>query len=136
MRRALLAYIAVGAVALALAYALGPRVLQATFGADFDISAGEAALLTLSAVLIALATHVSLAFIAVDRHRRASEAWGAAVLGTVVVLLLPLGVTSRLIASAVIGPVVCLVVLAIAWSAVFRSPDGVSMAATTHEEVG
>jgi len=116
--RAVAAYGAVAVVVTAGAWVAGPWLLSATFGSSFHVRSVHAAILVFSAVLLALATHLNLAFIAVDRHRKATEGWLVAVASTVIVLLLPIGLTERLMWAAVIGPAAGLAVMVWAWARV------------------
>lgn len=115
---AVAAYSAVAVVVTVGAYIAGPWLLSATFGDSFHLRSAHAALLVFSAVLLALATHLNLAFIAMDRHHKATEGWFVAVASTVLVLLLPLGPTDRLMWAAVVGPSAGVAWMVVAWARV------------------
>ena len=116
--QAVAAYSAFAVVVTAGAYVAGPWLLSATFGDSFHIRSVHASILVFSAVLLALTTHLNLAFIAADSHRRATEGWLVAVATTVVVLLLPIGLTERLMWASVLGPAAGLSVMMWAWARV------------------
>jgi O-antigen/teichoic acid export membrane protein len=118
--QAVATYGAVSLVVTGGAYVAGPWLLSMTFGSSFHIGSVHAAVLVFSAVLLALATHLNLAIIAVDRHRKATEGWLLAVATTVSVLLLPFGLTERLMWAAVLGPVAGLALMLWAWARITR----------------
>lgn len=121
--QAVAAYSAVSVVVTIGAYVAGPWLLSTTFGGSFHISSIHAAILVFSAVLLALTTHLNLAFIAVDLHRKATEGWFVAVAATVVVLLLPIGLTDRLMWAAVLGPTAGLALMLWSWTRVKLTVD-------------
>ena len=120
VRRAFVGYGVAAAVAALLAWGMGPAVLRLTFGDSFDVSAVEASVLALSAVLLALAAHLTVALVAIVRHRRGSEGWLAAVVATLLTLLLPIDGSDRLLWAALVGPTVGLVYLTIALATTMR----------------
>lgn len=111
-------YSAVAVIATFGAYAAGPWLLTMTFGDSFVVRPVHAAILVFSAVLLALATHLNLAFIAADRHRKGTEGWLVALAATVVVLLLPIGQPERLMWAALTGPAAGIVSMVRAWAGV------------------
>jgi hypothetical protein len=107
--RAWAVYGAGGVIGCGVGFATGPDLLSATFGSEFDVTRVQAGVLVLSASLLAMTTHGSLAFVAADAHLRATQSWGLAVVATVGALYLPIAVDARVLVAALAGPMVALV---------------------------
>jgi O-antigen/teichoic acid export membrane protein len=116
VRRAFIGYAMAAFVATAGASMLGPDVLRLTFGEDFVVTSIEAACLAVSAVLLALAAHLTVALVAIDLHRRGTEGWLVAVVATLAVLVLPIAGQERLLWAALAGPSAAIVYLSAAWA--------------------
>jgi hypothetical protein len=101
-----------GGLMSAGAFAIGPELLRVTFGNGFDVTRVQAAGLVVSAVLLAMATLASLAFVAVAAHRLVLAGWILAIGATLLVLALPLDEGTRVVWAAIVGPFA-----AVAWQA-------------------
>ncbi len=91
-------------LAMAGAVAVGGPLLRLSMGDGFEISRVQAAILVGSAGLLAMLTVSGLAFVAMDRHLTAMTGWALAVLATVAALLLPMGLTTRVLVAVLVGP--------------------------------
>lgn len=108
VRRAWIGYLVAGVLGCLAGYAAGPTLLTLTFGEGFEVTRPEASVLVLSAVLLAMATHGGLAFVAADVHVRSTQSWGLAVGATLAALFLPLDTNGRVLVAVVVGPLAAL----------------------------
>lgn len=104
VRRAWLGYLGLGVLGCLAGWVAGPALLTLTFGSGFEVTRLEAALLVVSAVLLAMATHGGLAYVAADAHVRSTQSWALAVAATLAALFLPLDTNDRVLVAAVAGP--------------------------------
>jgi hypothetical protein len=102
--------VALGAVASVAAGAFGPWGLELVFGAGFDLTRVQAAVLVLNAVMITMLVYSGLALVAVDSHGANSIGWVLGVIGTAAVLLTLSDNADRMVGGLVVGPL-----LALAW---------------------
>ena len=104
-----LAATAVGLVGGVAGWLWGPAVVRLVYGSDYDASPRAAALLVLSAFLLAWVLLMSAALIALAAHRRMVVMWLAAVVASAVWLLVsPLGIMDTTAVGALVAPVVAL----------------------------
>lgn len=108
VRRAWVGYLIAGIIVCLAGYVAGPTLLTVTFGGGFEVTRLEASVLVASAVLLAMATHGGLAFVAADVHLRSTESWVLAVIATLAALLLPLDMSSRVLVAVIAGPLAAL----------------------------
>lgn len=95
---------AVGAAGSLLAWAIGPWLMAAVFGADYRVDGWVLALLTLSATLLALLTVTGATCQATNRHAVFVGGWLAATLTTLALLLLPGSLEERSVVALLVGP--------------------------------
>lgn len=100
---------AVGAVGAALAWWIGPPLIRLV-GEGFDMSGGALAALVGGAVSTAALMLTGCATLASDQHRAYATGWWAATGTAIVILLLPMGITSGTVTALVVGPLVGIVV--------------------------
>lgn len=121
--RALLApaaiIVAVGAVGIAAAYAIGPWLMRTAFGADYDTTGTLLAWLTAAAVSIALLTLTGAATVAAALHRAYSVGWVGATVAAALLLTLPLSLETRTVVALLCGP---LTGIAVHLAALSRAP--------------
>lgn len=99
-----------GAVGGAVAWVIGPWVVRLVYGSQYHVPSAAIALLVLSACLLAWSQLLSAGLIALAAHRRMLTMWAAAVVGTVLWLVLsPLDVVATTAVGALVGPVTALV---------------------------
>ena len=91
-------------VAVAVGWALGPWLLQALFGSDFEVSGALMACLVLGAVLILIQTWTGVALAAIDRDVASTLGWVVAVVVALGCLLLPWGLEERTVTALLAGP--------------------------------
>jgi O-antigen/teichoic acid export membrane protein len=113
LRRMLLlgtvAFVALGAVAAAVAWVAGPWVVRLVYGDAYEVPAPAIALLVLSACLLAWVQLLSAALIALSAHRGMLVTWAVAVAATVAWLVLsPLDVVATTAVGSLVGPVAAL----------------------------
>jgi O-antigen/teichoic acid export membrane protein len=102
-------FLALGLIGAAIAWAIGPWVVQLVYGSRYDVPRAAIALLVLSACLLAWSQLLSAALIALSAHRRMLAMWGAAVVATVVWLLVsPLDVVATTAVGSLAGPLAAL----------------------------
>src|SRR5690606_19671447 len=75
LRRLVVAVLAVGAVAVVVAMAIGPTVVEVFFGGEAGLSSRDLALLTASAVILMLGIALGQAVIALGGHWRFALGW-------------------------------------------------------------
>lgn len=95
-----------GAVLSGLAALIGPPILTMITGRSSAIDGGTVAVLVASSALVGALCATAAALLARGRHLGYSLGWVLAAVATVVVLLLPLDLLSRVGLALVIGPVV------------------------------
>ena len=79
LRNLLAVTVAIGAVATAGAFALGPQVVRLLFGAEFELDHRTLGLLALSCAMYMLAVALAQAVIALSGHRLVAASWGIGV---------------------------------------------------------
>jgi O-antigen/teichoic acid export membrane protein len=95
---------AVGAAGSLLAWAVGPWLMAAVFGAGYRVDGWVLALLTLSATLLALLTVTGATCQATSRHAVFVGGWLVATLTTLALLLLPGSLEERSVVALLVGP--------------------------------
>nr|WP_223205576.1 polysaccharide biosynthesis protein [Gordonia jinghuaiqii] len=96
----------IGGIGVLGAWLLGPWLLRAVFGADFDLAGGVVAMLMVGATCLALLTVTGAAAVAAGAHRWYAAGWWMATLVAVTMMLLPLDVETRTCLALVVGPLV------------------------------
>jgi O-antigen/teichoic acid export membrane protein len=94
----------VGAAGSLLAWALGPWLMAAVFGAGYRVDGWVLALLTLSATLLALLTVTGATCQATNHHAVFVGGWMTATLTTLALLLLPGSLEERSVVALLLGP--------------------------------
>ncbi|HET9876093.1 MAG TPA: hypothetical protein VFQ37_10040 [Mycobacterium sp.] len=102
--------VAVGTVGVLAAGLLGPWLLRAAFGAEYDAGSTLLAALTSAAVAIALLTLTGAAAVAAALHRAYALGWVAATVVSTSLLLLPMDLSTRAAVALLCGPLVGIVV--------------------------
>ncbi len=97
---------AVGAAGAVAAGLLGPWLLRAVFGGDYDASGLLLAGLTAGATAIALLTLTGAATVAAALHRAYALGWVGATVASTLLLLLPLDLPTRTVVALLCGPLV------------------------------
>lgn len=109
------AIVAVGAVGAGAAALLGPWLMATVLGADYRVDGGVLAALTASAAALALLTLTGAAVLALGRHRAYATGWvTATVVSAAVLLVAPGSVELRAVLSLAAGPLVGVLVHAVA----------------------
>lgn len=108
------AVVAVGVVAAGLAAAVGPWLMATLFGASYRVDGLILFELTLAAAVLALLTLTGAAAIAVRAHGAFSLGWVAATVAAAACLLLPASIETRAVLGLAVGPLVGVVVHAVA----------------------
>lgn len=106
--------VAVGVVAAGLAAAVGPWLMATLFGPSYRVDGLVLFELTLAAAVLALLTLTGAAAIAVRAHGAFSLGWVAATVAAAGCLLLPAPIETRAVLGLAIGPLVGVVVHAVA----------------------
>ncbi|MFW0786614.1 polysaccharide biosynthesis protein [Gordonia sp. CPCC 206044] len=101
---------AIGVVGAGAAWLIGPWLLTTVFGADYRLSGSALAGLTLGATAVALLTITGAAAVATAAHRWYAAGWWVATIASILLLLLPLDVQTRVVVALIGGPVVGMVV--------------------------
>jgi O-antigen/teichoic acid export membrane protein len=102
-------FVALGALAGAVAWAIGPWAVRLVYGDAYDVPAPAIALLVLSACLLAWVQLLSAALIALSAHRGMLVTWAVAVAATVVWLVVsPLDVVATTAVGSLVAPVAAL----------------------------
>ncbi|OBI41582.1 hypothetical protein A5707_07040 [Mycobacterium kyorinense] len=96
----------IGAIGVLAAGLVGPWILRAAFGSDYDAGSALLAWLTAAAVAIALLTLTGAATVAAALHRAYALGWVGATLAATLLLLLPLPLETRTIVGLMCGPLV------------------------------
>lgn len=96
----------IGAIGVLAAGLVGPWILRAAFGPDYDAGSALLAWLTAAAVAIALLTLTGAAAVAAALHRAYALGWVGATLAATLLLLLPLPLETRTIVGLMCGPLV------------------------------
>jgi O-antigen/teichoic acid export membrane protein len=100
---------ALGVIAAAAGWIIGPWVVRLIYGAEYDVAAEAMALLVLSACLLAWVQLLSAALIALAAHRQMLTTWTVAVVATVVWLLVsPMDVVATTAVGSLVGPLAAL----------------------------
>ncbi|OBK33259.1 hypothetical protein A5658_13555 [Mycobacterium sp. 1245111.1] len=97
---------AVGLVGVLAAGALGPWLLRAGFGPDYQATGALLAWLTAAAAAIAMLTLTGAATVAAALHRSYALGWVCATAAAALLLLLPLPLATRTIVALLCGPLV------------------------------
>jgi O-antigen/teichoic acid export membrane protein len=97
---------AIGAVGVLAAGLLGPWLLRAAFGADYQTSGALLAWLTAAAVAIAMLTLTGAAAVAAALHRAYALGWVCATVASTLLLVLPLPLETRTVVALLCGPLV------------------------------
>lgn len=108
------AVVAAGVVAAGLAAAVGPWLMATLFGASYRVDGLILFELTLAAAVLALLTLTGAAAIAVRAHGAFSLGWVAATVAAAACLLLPASIETRAVLGLAVGPLVGVVVHAVA----------------------
>jgi O-antigen/teichoic acid export membrane protein len=102
-------FLALGALAGAAAWLVGPWAVRLVYGDAYDVPAPAIALLVLSACLLAWVQLLSAALIALSAHRGMLLVWAAAVAATVLWLLVStLDVVATTAVGSLVGPLAAL----------------------------
>jgi O-antigen/teichoic acid export membrane protein len=96
----------IGAAGVLAAGVVGPWLLRAAFGPQYDASGALLAWLTAAAVSIAMLTLTGAAAVAVARHRAYAFGWVGATVASGLLLLLPLALETRTVVALLCGPLV------------------------------
>jgi O-antigen/teichoic acid export membrane protein len=96
----------IGVVGVPAAALIGPWLLRTAFGADYRADSALLAWLTTAAVVIALLTLTGAAAVAGALHRVYALGWVGATAASTVLLLLPLGLSTRTVIALLCGPLV------------------------------
>ncbi|GIG36087.1 hypothetical protein [Cellulomonas pakistanensis] len=106
--------LAVGAVGAGAAALVGPWLMVVVLGPDYRVPGAVLAGLTASACALALLTLTGAAVLALGRHRAYAAGWLVATAVSAAVLLAPWSLEARAVASLAAGPLVGVVVHAVA----------------------
>jgi O-antigen/teichoic acid export membrane protein len=102
-------FLALGTVAAAVAWVIGPWAVRLVYGDAYDVPAPAIALLVLSACLLAWVQLLSAALIALAAHRGMLLMWAVAVAATVAWLVVsPFDVVATTAVGSLIGPLAAL----------------------------
>jgi hypothetical protein len=85
---------------------VGPGLLHAAFGPEYQASGTLLAWLTAGAVSIAILTLTGSATVAAALHRAYSVGWVAATVAAALLLTLPLNLETRTVVALLCGPLV------------------------------
>ncbi|KAE8764556.1 hypothetical protein [Georgenia thermotolerans] len=97
--------LAVAAAGAALAAAVGPALMELVFGGGYRVAGQVLASLTLAAGVLAVLVLAGAVALALRRHVAYVLGWSVAVVVSLAMLLLPLGLETRVVVSLVVGPV-------------------------------
>lgn len=98
--------VGVGGVGVLTAGLVGPWLLQAAFGPDYQTGGALLAWLTAGAVSVALLTLTGAATVAAALHRAYSLGWVGATVAAAALLTLPLDLPTRTVIALLCGPLV------------------------------
>lgn len=104
----------VGAVGAGAAALVGPWLMATVLGPDYRVAGGVLAALTASACALALLTLTGAALLALGRHRAYAAGWLVATAVSAAVLLAPWSIEVRAVVSLAAGPLVGVLVHAVA----------------------
>jgi O-antigen/teichoic acid export membrane protein len=96
----------IGAVGVLAAGVVGPWLLRAAFGPQYQASSALLAWLTAAAVAIAMLTLTGAAAVAAALHRAYAVGWVGATVASGLLLLLPLPLQTRTVVGLLCGPLV------------------------------
>jgi hypothetical protein len=96
----------IGAVGVLAAGVVGPWLLRAGFGPQYQASSALLAWLTAAAVAIAMLTLTGAAAVAAALHRAYALGWVGATVASGLLLLLPLSLQTRTVVGLLCGPLV------------------------------
>ncbi|KAA1242783.1 hypothetical protein F0Q45_26065, partial [Mycobacterium simiae] len=96
----------IGALGVLAAGVLGPSLLRALFGPQYQASSALLAWLTAAAVAIAMLTLTGAATVAAALHRAYSLGWVGATVASSLLLMLPLPLETRTVVGLLCGPMV------------------------------
>lgn len=96
----------IGAMGVLAAGLVGPWLLRAAFGPQYQASGALLAALTAAAVAIAMLTLTGAATVAAGLHRAYSLGWVCATVTATLLLLLPLSLATRTVIALCCGPLV------------------------------
>jgi O-antigen/teichoic acid export membrane protein len=96
----------IGAIGVLAAGVVGPWLLRAAFGPQYDAGSALLAWLTAAAVAIAMLTLTGSATVAAALHRAYSLGWVGATAASGLLLLLPLPLPTRTVVALLCGPLV------------------------------
>lgn len=96
----------IGGIGVLAAGLIGPWILRAAFGADYDAGSALLAWLTAAAVAIAMLTLTGAAAVAAALHRAYAVGWVGATVASTLLLLLPLALETRTVVALMCGPLV------------------------------
>lgn len=101
-----------GTLGGAAAWVVGPPFLQ-LFKAEYQVEGWVFGILTLSSAGMAILTLLGVLALAVDRHVLYASGWITASLAAIALLLLPLDLTSKVVLSLAVSPLVGSLVIAL-----------------------
>ncbi len=96
----------IGAIGVTAAGVVGPWLLRALFGAQYQASGALLAWLTAAAVAIAMLTLTGAAAVAAALHRAYSLGWVGATVASGLLLLLPTPLETRTVVALLCGPLI------------------------------
>lgn len=96
----------IGGIGVLAAGLIGPWILRAAFGPDYDAGSALLAWLTAAAVAIAMLTLTGAAAVAAALHRAYAVGWVGATVASTLLLLLPLPLETRTVVALMCGPLV------------------------------
>ena len=114
VRRALLLTVALGAAGVAGVALLGHLLMELVYGPDFAVPTSVLVLIAVSAALFMLAQVFAQALLALDLERLSTIAWTVGVLVSVLTLLLPWELATRVSTALCTGAGAALVLLVLA----------------------
>ncbi|MCV6965544.1 hypothetical protein BST27_20050 [Mycobacterium intermedium] len=114
----------IGAVGVLAAGLVGPWLLRAVFGPEYQASSALLAWLTTAALAIALLTLTGAATVAAAMHRAYASGWVGATVAAGLLLMLPLALETRTVVGLLCGPLVGIGVHLTALARAGRSSTG------------
>ncbi|WP_162267182.1 hypothetical protein [Mycobacterium kyorinense] len=96
----------IGGIGVLAAGLLGPWILRAAFGPDYDAGSALLAWLTAAAVAIAMLTLTGAAAVAAALHRAYAVGWVGATVASTLLLLVPVALETRTVVALMCGPLV------------------------------
>jgi len=113
----------VGVIGAALAWLVGPWLLETVFGGDYRLSGATIAALTIGAVAMAVLTLTGAMALAVGQHRLYAAGWWVATAASVALLFVPADLEVRVSVALIAGPMIGMAVHL--WAARAASADHV-----------